>query len=226
MSTPHATREELIEAGQPLVRWLALRIHRNIPVRVDLEDLIAYGEVGLAEAARDYEPARGAQFTSFAYYRVRGAIYDGLAKMTWTSRAFHNRVRYERMAADVMEETGQPEHADDQANWFGNLTVKLGVTYLISQADTPGGIRDSAIADPRVGGPVLVARREIVEILRTLVEQLPVTERRLIQAIYFEGATLQQAANQIGLSKSWASRIHARLLEQLARDLRRCGAAD
>jgi RNA polymerase sigma factor FliA len=226
MSTSHLTREELIEAGQPLVRWLALRIYRNIPVRVDLEDLIAYGEVGLAEAARDYEPAKGAQFTTFAYYRVRGAIYDGLSKMTWTSRAFHNRLRYERMAAEVMEESGHPEHADDQANWFGNLTVKLGATYLISYSDTPGGIRDSAIADPRVGGPVLVARREIVEILRALVEQLPVTERRLIQAIYFEGATLQQAANQIGLSKSWASRIHARLLEQLARDLRRRGAAD
>ena len=158
MSTSHLTREELIEAGQPLVRWLALRIHRNIPVRVDLEDLIAYGEVGLAEAARDYEPANGAQFTTFAYYRVRGAIYDGLSKMTWTSRAFHNRLRYERMAAEVMEETGHPEHADDQANWFGNLTVKLGVTYLISHSDTPGGIRDSAIADPRVGGPMLVAR--------------------------------------------------------------------
>ncbi len=146
--------------------------------------------------------------------------------MTWTSRAFHNRLRYERMAAEVLEESGHPEHVDDQANWFGNLTVKLGVTYLISYSDTPGGIRDSAIADPQVGGPMLVARREIVEILRTLVDQLPVTERRLIQAIYFEGATLQQAANQVGLSKSWASRIHARLLEQLARDLRRRGAAD
>ncbi len=58
MSTSHLTREELIEAGQPLVRWLALRIHRNIPVRVDLEDLIAYGEVGLAEAAGTTNPPK------------------------------------------------------------------------------------------------------------------------------------------------------------------------
>lgn len=226
MSVSQLTREERIAAGQPLVRALALRIYRNIPVRMELDDLIAYGEVGLAEAARDYDPERGAQFTTFAYYRIRGAIYDGLAKMTWTSRAYYNRLRYERMAAEAMQESAESESAGDDGVWFGNLTAKLGVIYLTSQSDTGGGIRESTIEDPHVGGPALLARREIAELLRTLVDQLPMPERRLIQAVYFEGATLQHAANQTGMSKSWASRLHARALEQLARDLRRRGVAD
>ncbi|MCU0959999.1 MAG: sigma-70 family RNA polymerase sigma factor [Pirellulaceae bacterium] len=226
MTTSQLTREERIAAGQPLVRALALRIFRNIPVRMELDDLIAYGEVGLAEAARDYDAEKGAQFTTFAYYRIRGAIYDGLAKMTWTSRAYYNRLRYERMAAQALREAAEAESSEDDAQWFGNLTAKLGVIYLISHSDTGGGIRDSTIEDPHVGGPALLARREIAELLRTLVAQLPMPERRLIQAVYFEGATLQQAARQTGMSKSWASRLHARVLEQLARELRRRGAAD
>jgi RNA polymerase sigma factor for flagellar operon FliA len=146
--------------------------------------------------------------------------------MTWTSRAYYNRLRYERMAAQAMQEAVEEESAEDDGQWFGNLTAKLGVIYLTSHSDTGGGIRESTIEDPHVGGPALLARREIAEILRTLVEQLPMPERQLIQAVYFEGATLQQAADQTGMSKSWASRLHARVLEQLARDLRRRGAAD
>ena len=168
MSTPPLTRHELIEQTQALVRFLALRIHRNVPVRVDLEDLIAYGELGLTEAAQDFDPSKGVQFSTFAYHRIRGAIYDGLSKMTWTSRAFYNRLRYERMATEVMRDTKGPADAEDQSTWFGNLTVKLGVVYLISNLDATGGIRDSAIVDPQVGGPTLVARHEVAEILRPL----------------------------------------------------------
>ena len=70
----------------------------------------------------------------------------------------------------------------------------------------------------------MVAGREISEKLRQTVDQLPPAERRLIRTIYFEGATLQQAADQLGISKSWASRMHAKVLEQMARTLRRLGA--
>ena len=52
MKTADKTTDQLVQEGQPLVYSLAATIHRKIPVRVDLDDLIAYGEVGLAEAAR------------------------------------------------------------------------------------------------------------------------------------------------------------------------------
>ncbi|MCC6510007.1 MAG: sigma-70 family RNA polymerase sigma factor, partial [Pirellulaceae bacterium] len=112
MSTEaQAKIDELIAEGQALVRSLALRIYRNVPVRVDLDDLIAYGEVGLAEAARDFQPDRGNQFSTYAYYRIRGAIYDGLAKMTWTSRARYRKMRYESMANDVLESEREADDA-------------------------------------------------------------------------------------------------------------------
>ena len=52
--------QRLIEEYQGLVRSLALRIHRKLPRYIDIEDLIAYGQVGLAEAARDFDPAQRA----------------------------------------------------------------------------------------------------------------------------------------------------------------------
>ena len=71
---------ELIDEGQALVKSLAARIHRNLPVHVDFDDLISYGQIGLAEAAQDFDAEQGTRFTTFAYYRIRGAILDGNVK--------------------------------------------------------------------------------------------------------------------------------------------------
>lgn len=220
---------ELMEIGQPLVYSIASRVHRNVPIRVDMDDLIAYGELGLAEAARDFDPDQGAKFTTFAFYRIQGAIYDGLAKMTWTSRARYRRLRYEQMANEALAEEMQSSGGSlqEEAGWLGNVTQKLGVVYLASQCDEESSLRDSAIEDANAMSVfVQVAQRELIEKLRTLLKVLPAVEQRLIQEIYFEGATLQDAAVVLGISKSWASRLHAKALEQLSRALGRMGAGE
>lgn len=225
------SRQELIEEGQGLVHSLAAKVFHQSPVRVEFDDLLAYGEIGLAEAARDYQPDMGVQFTTFAYYRVRGAIYDGLSKMSWVSRARFKRWKYEQQANHVLahdaETSGErpaTASADDNARWFCGLTEKLAVVHFASQADDGSGIRDSSIADPQAqAAPAIVAQLEIGQRLRDLVDQLPRVDQMLIRKVYFEGATLQEAADMLGISKSWASRMHAKSLEQLGRSLRRLG---
>lgn len=228
MSTPLGKRNELIEEGQGLVRSLALKVHRSIPMNVDLDDLIAYGTLGLAEAARDYDLSRGTQFSTFAYYRVRGAIYDGLAKMTWTSRARYRRLRYERLAEEALEqerEETDPSNLQESGNWFARVTDKLAVVYLASGGDDVLQ-QTAALQDPGESGPETVLYQEASERLKQLVEALAPQERHLIKAVYFKGFTLQEAASQVGISKSWASRLHARILEQLAQKLRRMDLDD
>lgn len=218
----------LISEGRALVRSLALRIYRGLPVKVDLEDLIAYGELGLAEAARDFDADQGNQFSTFAYYRIRGAIYDGVAKMTWTSRARYRRMRYEQMANQVLEreeERQSEEGPTDAASWFSRTTEQLAVVYLASGIDADVDV----MAEVPDSGPTPTERAlhvEANEKLRTLVKKLPLNEGRLIQMVYFEGYTLQDAAAILGFSKSWASRLHAKVLEDLARGMRQLGIHD
>lgn len=225
-------RDQLIEEGQPLVRSLALKISRSIPVRVDLDDLIAYGQVGLAEAARDFDPERGGRFTTYAYYRIRGAIYDGVSKMSWTSRARYRRLRYQQMANEAIcqaEQGAAPPgqgSMEDEARWLRGVTEQLAVVYLANQSDESGGMQESSLEDPAEEPPQLVASRELSQKLHELVERLPVSERRLIRDVYFEGTTLQEAADRLHISKSWASRMHARALQQLASMLRQMGVSD
>jgi RNA polymerase sigma factor for flagellar operon FliA len=67
--------------------------------------------------------------------------------------------------------------------------------------------------------------RELNEALRSLISELPADERNLIQSTYFEGLSLQKAADRMGISKSWASRLHANTLKRLAKSVFRLGFA-
>ena len=224
MTVQPTPQHKLIEAGQAIVFSLASKIHRSIPVRVDLDDLIAYGEVGLAEAAENFDPSINAQFTTYAYHRVRGAIYDGISKMSWTSRARYRRYRFQYLASETMardEEENPPRDdpsLEDETCWFRNASEKLAVVYLASNQPEEERSR-SDFADPGDSAATVVAQREISERLHQLVNALPNLEAKLINTVYFEGANLQQAADHLGISKSWASRLHSRALSQLARDL-------
>ena len=222
------TPTELIEEGQGLVRSIALKVYRSLPVPTDLDDLIAYGQLGLAEAAQAFDPSVGTKFTTFAYYRVRGAVYDGVSKMAWTSRARIRRMRFQSMADEVLEN----EHDDggagdgsvhDDASWLGRVTERLAVVYLATSDDDAISRSIADAADPHEAPSVSVASRELQQKLPALVDQLDSQARRLITGIYFDGFTLTQAAERAGISKSWASRIHAKSLDKLAKTLRDLG---
>ena len=144
-SPPQSTPDALIEEAQGLVRSLALRVHRSLPIPMDLDDLIAYGQLGLAEAAQKYDAAEDVKFTTFAYYRVRGAIYDGVSKMNWTSRARIRRMRFREMANDVLQDEAAKSEspaststplteppAEEDAEWLGRMSERLAIVYLAS----------------------------------------------------------------------------------------------
>ncbi len=227
MTASRPAPQQLVDGCQGLVRSLALSIHRKLPPHVELEDLIAYGQIGLVEAARDFDPNRGGQFSTYAYYRIRGAIYDGLSKMSWFGRAEQKRVRYERLGNDVLRlegEKAEASQADDSAadvRWFRNVTRALAMVYLVAHTEGEEGPSQEALVDHSASvASATVISREVNEKLHRLIEALPAEAAALIRATYFEGLTLQEAGARLGVSKSWASRLHARTLQRLARSLR------
>lgn len=76
------TQQNLVLGLLPFVRYVALRVKHNKPKSILLEDLEGYGMIGLCEAAQRFDPSRGLKFITFAYLRVRGAMFDGMLKMS------------------------------------------------------------------------------------------------------------------------------------------------
>ncbi len=208
---------DLINSCQGLVRSLAWKIHRRVHAHADLDDLIGYGQVGLAEAARDFDPDRGVQFTTFAYYRVRGAILDGLSTMSWFNKADYSRGRYETMANDVLGDgASDGDTVYDDARWFRQATGSLAVVYLMSQQAAPTG-RTPDYADGNAPDPETpVELSDLAGRLQQLISELPDDAQSLVRGVYYEGLTIKEAGERFGISKAWASRLHSRALEKLA----------
>jgi RNA polymerase sigma factor for flagellar operon FliA len=210
------TPGELIQSCQGLVRSIAWKIHQRLPRSVDLDDLIGYGQVGLAEAARDFDSGKGVQFTTYAYYRVRGAVLDGLSTMSWFSKADYSRGRYEQGANAVLRESNVGDGMAGEIAWFTNTTRALSAAFLIS--DIASVAVEQQIPDavsPSAGAEADELKRIIEEALGRLTEQ----ERTLIEGVYFHGMSIKDAGERIGISKAWASRLHARILQTLGLQL-------
>jgi RNA polymerase sigma factor for flagellar operon FliA len=151
------------------------------------EDLVAHGYVGLLQAHERFDASRNVPFKSFAYYRVRGAVVDGIRGMAHASRRVHERMQ------EAPE--GTPRRVYEEA---------------------PGAEAISATSRPapQSAEAALIEAEQLAH-LRRLVTLLPEDERRLIRGTFFFGRELQEVADELGISHSWACRMRHRALQRL-----------
>ena len=86
-------RNELVMRELPQVYYVAARIRERLPSHVDMEDLVQAGVIGLMDACRNYDSSKDAQFSTFAKFRIRGAILDSLRELDWGSRTLRRKGR-------------------------------------------------------------------------------------------------------------------------------------
>jgi len=214
----------LIEQYTPFVRSIAAKIKKTLAKNIEFDDLVAYGMTGLLEAAERYDPLRGANFMTFSYYRVRGAIYDGLRGMGWVSRSEYQKIRFEERATAYLDNMANrqmgstSEHKSVSANVeeLADQVSRLVTIYVTSLE----GLEDLQVEDKKKT-PIdeQLYNVEMKRHLRGALEKLPEAERKLLTLYYFHEMSLQEVGNQLGLSKSWTSRRHAQAIDKLSRIL-------
>lgn len=76
-------RDALVMQHLSLVRAIAIRVHGNLPVHVDLDDLVHAGILGLFDAALKFDGEKQVTFRGYAKHRIKGAILDSLRDLDW-----------------------------------------------------------------------------------------------------------------------------------------------
>jgi RNA polymerase sigma factor FliA len=215
----YKNRQALAEQFMPYVRSIAGKIKKTVA-----KTIVEYGMIGLLEAADRYSPEHGANFMTFAYYRIRGAIYDGLRGMGWMSRTEYAKARqearYEERANEYLAEMSDtkgennPPSFESSIDGLSTAVRGLAAVYITTLDGTEGlQVPDdkTPLAEEALG--LEEARRLVRETICKLSKQ----ERRLLELYYYEDKSLQQVGDELGLSKSWTSRLHARVVEKLHR---------
>jgi RNA polymerase sigma factor FliA len=216
-----------------LVEIIARQVGRAVGRSVELDDLLSFGREGLLDAARRYEADRGVPFRAYANYRVRGAIIDGVRVVGRLPRRAHDKLRGIEAAARTSEGAVEDVHAPqapgstsaqaEQAlsDHLAAMATAMAVGLVATSARGEEGelVTVAAGEDPEE----MTARAELLEVVRTAIGELPEQEAELVRRHYLEGERFDHVAKDLGLSKSWASRLHSRAIVRLSKRLRGAG---
>jgi RNA polymerase sigma factor FliA len=222
--TPHPTfdRDLLIEQYTSYVHALAAKILQKLPPGTDLQELIASGYLGLVEAAEKYDPTRGVSFSTFSYYRIRGAIFDALRKSGRYPRSEARELRFNAHANELLRSSLDEEHpqsertiptVDDDIASIQTVIDELIPVYFLS-LDDPQAANQS---DARVSFNKELEHQDLISFTRTVTKELDPADREIIEAIYIKDQTITEFAKQHGITKSWASRLHTKAILNLRR---------
>jgi RNA polymerase sigma factor for flagellar operon FliA len=116
-----ARRDRIVLEHLPLVKAIAIRVHENLPVHVDLDDLVHAGVLGLFDAASKFDPEKQVAFSSYAKHRIKGAILDSLRQLDWASRDL--RRRHKQVEAATRELATTLQRTPTEAE----IAEKLGI---------------------------------------------------------------------------------------------------
>ena len=219
-----AARDKLIQDHLGYVRGIAGQVLRSLSSNLDFDELVAYGSQGLVEAANKFDASRGVAFTTFSYYRIRGAIFDGLRQSGWLKR--NEYARFQAASNDYLENQAarssspnpnSPSSSTEETVKALTNTIEDLATIFVTSIEALPGLQ---VADEKATDSLgTVAKKETSLLLKKALENLPDKERQLIEHYYFHELTLEEAGSQLGLSKSWASRLHARAIRLLGETL-------
>lgn len=223
--------QQRFEANLDLVEIIARQVARKSGGHVELGDLISYGREGLLDAARRFDESRGVPFRAYANYRVRGSIIDGLRSMARLPRRVYERLGGLLAASRVSEGALEdlqvaPPPGSDRAlaeralgEHLSNIATALAVGLLAPTARDDEG-QATPVTGPESSPEEALGRAELLALVTRALDDLPDAERELVRRHYLNGERFDHVAQELGLSKSWASRLHTRALGRLSKRLK------
>ena len=218
----------LVEQYLPLVRSTLGRLAMTLPEHVDQDDLLSAGLVGLLQAIRNFDPASGSSFETYARLRIRGSMLDELRRMDWVPRTIHEKARRIQETISQLEQQIGRTPSEEQVAEALNLSVGEYSDLLneirpaafvcldaacTSDLGESGGSFYEVVAGPDEQSPADEAsRRELQALILERLKQLPEMQRKVLALYYGEDLHLREIAELFGLTESRICQIHSQAI--------------
>ena len=211
-----------------LVGRMASMLKRHVNTSLSKDELVSFGSEGLLCAARSFDPARDVPFRCWAAIRVRGAMLDGIRVSGKTPRRAYERLRALTSAGALQDALA--EHHPDRGTSLAPDAADARLSAHLADMATAMALRLVSPANAREmsgapgDGPTPedeVGASELRTALRDAIARLPGAERRMMELHYYDDVSMDEAAAELGWSRSWGSRLHARAVAMVRRDLTR-----
>lgn len=223
MDTKDIPQEEIL-SHLPLVKSVAFRLFANLPSHVDFDDLIGYGVLGLMEAIRSFNPQRNVKFSTFAFYRIRGAILDGLRAQDWLPRPLRHKIKFlESTTNDLKNQLGR-EPSDYEVAEHLKMPVEQVRTIQFESHQSRIISLEEQLQDIAVGledkDTKEFEEKEIAALLAESISSLEEKERLAVTLYYYEGLNLKEIGKVLSLSESRISQLLSKVMVLLREKLK------
>lgn len=218
----------LVKKYIPLVSYHVQRIGAGLPKNVSRDDLTSLGMAGLFDALNKFDITRDLKFDTYASFRVRGAIIDGLRKEDWLPRSAREKAKKLDVQVEVLEQKLMrhvtPEELAEhmslpvedvyqsvQEHFFANI---LSINEQQENEESDGKsfvIRDDVTKTPEQ----VVVKSELIQDLMENIQKLNEKEQLVLSLFYTEEMTLTEIGEMLELSTSRISQIHSKALFKL-----------
>jgi RNA polymerase sigma factor FliA len=230
-----ARRDRIVLENLPLVKAIAVRVHENLPVHVDMDDLVHAGILGLFDAATKFDPEKMVSFSSYAKHRIKGAILDSLRQLDWASRDLRRRHKQmeaatRELASELHRNPSEHEVAARmgvEVDRWRQMMLDLRNVGLISASQRPADQDDLPAPDfpatPELQPDNLCARQQMRSALSIALKVLPERYQKVVLLYYTNELTMKEIGNMLGINESRVSQIHKTALEKMAFALQESG---
>ncbi|MCF6410592.1 FliA/WhiG family RNA polymerase sigma factor [Pseudalkalibacillus salsuginis] len=221
--------EALLEMHLPLVQYHVQRIAVGLPKNINKDELRSNGLLGLYDALKKFDPTRDLKFDTYASFRIRGAILDGLRREDWLPRSMREKTKkieltIERMEQEQMRSVSAAEVAVEVGMSEEEVLTIMSESFLANVLSIDEENKDSdsnekvgyTIEDKKVDTPeTLMLTNELHKHLASIIEELNEKEQLVVSLFYYEELTLTEIGQVLNLSTSRISQIHSKALYKL-----------
>ena len=231
---PLPSREQLILKYLPYVKRIVNRIAIHLPPNVDTEDLMNVGVIGLIQAIDRYDDSRDNKFTTYAAFRIRGAVLSELRSRDYLSRSNRKKIRELDRMVLKLEQKHDREVEDDEV--AAAMDIDLEELYQIKQMSsisfisfeelgyTSGRDKQKLARGLMENSEDILARAGMKELQSALAEaiyELPEKEKLVLSLYYTDELTMKETGEVIGVTESRVSQLHSQAIIRLRSKLRK-----
>jgi RNA polymerase sigma factor for flagellar operon FliA len=224
-------RDRLIVHYSPLVKYVAGRVSVGLPQHIEQSDLVSYGIFGLIDAIDKFDTDRNIKFETYAIARIKGAIIDELRSIDWVPRSVRAKARlvekaYAKLEAELLRTPSDQEVADElgiteeDLHGIFNQISFVGLVALDEVLSGSGDRGESTtlgdtIPDKGEGPVAAFEVEEMKQILASAINRLGDREKIVLTLYYYEGLTLAEIGEVLGVTESRVCQIHTKAVLQL-----------
>ncbi|MFH1361193.1 MAG: sigma-70 family RNA polymerase sigma factor [bacterium] len=238
-SSKSRLRKGSVEAYMPLVHSIAAMVsNKGLPPNIMYDDLVSDGTVGLMKAWERFDSNRGVKFETYASYRIRGEMLDGLKNYSPVPYRVQVMVRdlAKKGVGSVVDKKGKnKEEADEDeqvlekkelsedefkraVKRIKKIVSASALMYLLSVEEMAAvGVEAPVQTESTPAKDAEFA--ELKDRIRNILLELPTEQTRVVELFFNQGLKQKEISKKLKLSKPKVCRILARAIKTIKHKL-------